>query len=282
MENASLEEGYMKYYEVIFVVLTYRNVQDLPEFLKSIQDNINKKKYKVIVVNSYFDEMTLHEIQNTAVSNNCDFLNVENKGYGYGNNRGIEYAIKNYSFKYLIISNPDIIIENLDLELLNKYENCIVGPLIKTLNGKNQNPYYYSQINIVEWLIYYSHIKNKKIFAYLGIAINKILRELMVLKSKIYKTKAMKVYAVHGSFVIFGINTLKKLCEVYDENMFLFAEENHLARLAKSKNINTIIIPKLKVLHKEDGSTSLLASKIMSQYAKESFITYYENWFGKK
>lgn len=44
-------------------------------------------------------------------------MNVENKGYSYGNNRGIEYCHNNYEYDYIIISNPDIIIKKFDFKV---------------------------------------------------------------------------------------------------------------------------------------------------------------------
>lgn len=43
----------------------------------------------------------------------CSFINVENKGYGFGNNRGIEYANKYFDYEFLIVSDPNIIIKKL-------------------------------------------------------------------------------------------------------------------------------------------------------------------------
>ena len=42
------------YYENIFVVLTYRNIDDLEDFLKSVERFV--KSYKVIIINSYYDD----------------------------------------------------------------------------------------------------------------------------------------------------------------------------------------------------------------------------------
>lgn len=264
-------------YDLIFVVLTYRNVKDLEDFITSVKKTI-KYKYKIIVVNSYFDNYTLLEIKNVAISNGCDFINVENKGYGYGNNRGIEFAKKNYSFKFLIISNPDIEIIQFPLEILKGFEYCILAPTIKTLTGKDQNPFYYSRIKFLEWLNYYSYKKNHIFFLYVSIVINKIYREIRLKIDKIIKAKKRRIYACHGSFIIFGYKALRKLGSIFDERMFLFSEENHLARLALKNSVPIYMIPEIKVLHKEDGSMKLEKNKEMIKYMRESFIIYYENW----
>ena len=80
------------YYENIFVVLTYRNTDDLEDFLKSVERFV--KSYKVIIINSYYDDSSKFKFADIAKQYNCDFINVPNKGYSVGNNYGIKYAQK--------------------------------------------------------------------------------------------------------------------------------------------------------------------------------------------
>lgn len=263
-------------YDLVFVVLTYRNTNDLSNFIKVTNEKI-LDKYKIIVVNSFFDDESKEEFYDIAMRNNCDFINIPNKGYGYGNNIGIDFAKKNYLFKYLIISNPDIEIVEFSMDNLYGQENYIIAPTIKTLSGKNQNPFYYSEMSMVDFLKYQASIREKKTIAYVGIGINKIHREINLFLDKLLNIKKREIYALHGSFIIFGCNALDKLGKVYNEEMFLLHEENHLAKLAKSMCVKTYMIPAIKVLHREDGSIGLESSNI-SEHGRKSFITYYEKW----
>lgn len=99
----------------IFVVVVYRNTLDIIDFLKSVNDKVID--YKVIIVNNYFDNETKEQFEQIAKENNCDFINCENRGYGAGNNTGIRYAMKNYDFDFLTISNPDIIIQSFPMDV---------------------------------------------------------------------------------------------------------------------------------------------------------------------
>ncbi|SFA60400.1 Glycosyltransferase, GT2 family [Anoxybacillus pushchinoensis] len=262
--------------DLVFLVLTYRNTQDLINFIESTKRQV-KETYKIIVVNSFYDNDSNNVFYQIARENDCDFIQVANKGYGFGNNRGIEYALANYEFRFLIVSNPDIEIEKFSMEELEGLENCILAPTIKTLTGKDQNPYYYSKIELVEWLKYYSYVKNIRLIAFIGIIINKVYREVSLFVDRALGIRKRKIYAVHGSFVIFGREALLRLGKIYDEEMFLLHEENHLARLALKKNIKTYMIHSIKVLHKEDGSISLENENI-ARIGRESYITYYEKW----
>lgn len=67
-------------YRVVFVVLVYRNTQDLRDFFKYI----DIKDSHTIVVNSYYDEQTVIEFKKIALKAEADFISVPNKGYGAG------------------------------------------------------------------------------------------------------------------------------------------------------------------------------------------------------
>ncbi|WP_019231899.1 glycosyltransferase family 2 protein [Streptococcus massiliensis] len=144
----------------IFVVLTYRNYEDLQDFIDSVNDRV--KNYKIIVVNSFFDDDSMEIIKNIALSNNCEFLNIPNKGYSFGNNVGVRYALENFRFEHLVISNADIIVQNFDTSQLEQ-GNIYCGELI-TLRGNNQNPMIIYDNKISDWLIYKGYKKIKSFF----------------------------------------------------------------------------------------------------------------------
>ena len=270
----------MKKYNFIFVVLCYINTKDLKCFLENIKNVTGT--YKVIVINSYYDDKTKKEFEKIAKKYNCDFLNVENKGYGAGNNKGIEFANNNYEYDFLVISNPDIQFLDFDIEKIKLLDNFIIGPMIKTLNGKNQNPYKPYNLWLVSGLEYYGIKYKFYLFWLIGALINKILREFIVVFAKIKKSP-VKVFSLHGSCMLIGKFAMKNLADnkLYDENMFLFSEEEEVGNLAAKKNINLLYYNQLKVRHKEDGSMSLVKNKI-SQYEKESYIYCYKKWHGSK
>lgn len=241
--------------DFVFIVLTYRNSEDLMHFIQSA-DKITET-YKIIVVNSFFDEKSLEEIKKIATSNNCDFLNVENKGYGSGNNRGIEYAIQKYQFKYLVISNPDIEIVQLSTKILNNIGSGIFGPRIIRKNGRDQNPYFPYKSGIVIGLRCFYAITGIIPFYYGSILLNKLYRFIFRITGK------RQVYCLHGSFLIFSSNILEDFIPLFDENIFLFAEEEYLALKAFQKNIRMYYLKELTVFHHEDGSMQFLSQKII-------------------
>lgn len=256
-------------YDVVFVVLVYRNTEDLISFFRGIPHLDSK----VIVVNSYYDEVTEKEFHEIAKKNNADYMTVPNKGYGAGNNRGCEYALAHYNFKYLIISNADIEIKNFSSKELNPQR--ITAPLIRNKEGKLQNPAkpYYSAL--LDYMMYNSYRNNSRNGIRICCALNKVFRIIFYVFYTLFGVK--KIYEPHGSFFIIPHDILAKIYPLFNESMFLFAEEDHLARLAKTNGIEVEYNKCIKVYHKEDGSVGFL-NQSQFDITKNSFITYYEYW----
>lgn len=253
-------------FDFVFVVLTYRNSEDLKNFIQSAVKIT--ETWKIIVVNSFFDEQSLEEIKKIAISNNCDFLNVENKGYGSGNNKGIEYALQNYQFKFLVISNPDIEIIQLSTKYIKKIGVGIFGPRIIRRNGRDQNPYFPYKSKIVLRLRCIYSITGILPFYYCSILLNKFYRFTFRVIGK------RQVYSLHGSFLIFSYSILKDLIPIFDENIFLFAEEEYLALKAFQNKIPMYYLKELKVFHHEDGSMQFLQHKIIELTRRSLKIVY--------
>lgn len=264
-------------YEMIFIILCYKEHKDLENLLANIHFEIKISRKKIVVVNSFFDEDSKKIIERIALKNNCDFINVDNKGYGYGNNRGIEFVEKNYNYNFLCICNPDIEFNEFDYEDLFKFSNeaYIVAPQINVLSGKNQNPYYYKKNKLVNYFKYIGFQKNIKAFYYLAVVINKLSREIM-LKNNV---DVQKIYACHGSCFFISQEAIKKTGLIYNEKMFLFNEEEHLAKLAEKHKIETILNRNIKILHYEDGSSEdIVKTNKVYEYLKESYLINYKNW----
>lgn len=261
------------FYDIVFVVLVYRNTEDLESFFKSLK----VRNCKVIVVNSYFDDKTENIFKEISQRNDAVFISVPNKGYGAGNNCGCDYAINNFSFNHLIISNADIEISCLNAKLLSN--NKITAPEILNRRGKRQNPARAYCLPKYDWLMYLFYKKNISIGIYACCIINKIVRYIFYMLNRIFGCK--NIYEAHGAFIIIPYSVLKTLHPLFNEEMFLFAEEDHLAKLAKVNNVKIEYNKNVVVHHKEDGSVGLMNVQ-QTELTKKSYITYYEFWYKNK
>ncbi len=262
----------MERYDIVYVVLVYKNTLIAKDFFK----HLSQGSHRVIIVNSYFDNLSFDECRQIALTNNADFIPIENKGYGYGNNIGIQFAVDNYVFNYLIVSNSDIIIQNiayLDSISINK---AIIAPETRMLTGKRQNPdtpwklpYLFEMTNLAlkhnkPWLYFLTHIYTR------------LSREVFFLYTAIYKKEMYNIFSAHGSFFVVTEQAVKELHPLFDDNMFLYNEEWYLAMKAKYADVPIYYCPVLKVLHLE-GASSDANNKVLFRYNQQSYSVLY-NW----
>ncbi|GAB6467731.1 MULTISPECIES: glycosyltransferase family 2 protein [Bacillus] len=268
----------MKKFNIVFCVLTYKNHTDLLEFISGLEENdVVNFSYKIIVVNNYADDPSLEKIREIAISNNCDFIESENKGYSNGNNLGVEYAKENYDYDYLVVCNPDTIIQKFDFNKLDHSKKGIIAPEIICLNNKRQNPMYFSYMPLSEKVVYFGFKNRSKFLLYSGIALNKISRAIKRGWMALFRKKETKVYSCHGSYIIFSRHAIEKLYPVFDDNIFLFCEESDLARKALKNNIDITFNKDIVILHKEDGSMNL-SNKNLLEIQRDSYLYYYKKW----
>lgn len=271
-----LQGDIMKRYEYVFVVLVYRTTEDLRSFFASLM----LADSKVIVVNSYYDDVTDREFRAIAEAHDADFLTVENRGYGYGNNMGCRHALDNYDFRYLVISNADVIIEKWPENLQDGADGYILAPDIRTLSGKRQNPNIpFRPSSILENIEYRLYEGKHSKLIYAAHALSRMKKIIFYLCQSLSSRK-MKIYSPHGAFIIIPRQILQKLYPLFNESMFLFNEERHLARLAERNGIAVIYEPDIRIKHMEDGSISTLNARIFD-LSRSSYIEYYKYWINE-
>ena len=74
--------------EIVFVVLVYRNIDDLQNFIINTKSKV-KCNYKIIVIDAKYSDEVSKDIENICFQNKLVYIQIDNKGYGYGNNVGI-------------------------------------------------------------------------------------------------------------------------------------------------------------------------------------------------
>ena len=262
-------------YDFVIVVLVYRNTKDLEDFF--VHQNVPNTK--VIVVNSFFDEETECQFKTIANDNNADFISVPNKGYGYGNNRGCEFALKKYDFKYLIVSNADIEIVDFNIAMLNGCDSKIVAPRLVNKKGHNQNPANpYASSKLYLRIMKFAFEHNNRRFLYVFAAVSRFRKLCFNLIYFFFKYNT--IFAPHGAFTIISHSALLKLYPIYNEDIFLFCEEPHLGNLAHANQISIVYKPTIKIFHKEDGSMNVASINIFEK-TRESFLKFYSYWYEK-
>lgn len=248
-------------------------MDDVIGMIESIQKKI--QSYKVILVNNFFDEKTSQVAQEIAKKYSCDFIQVDNNGYGAGNNRAVEYALSHYNFDYFVVSNSDISIRKFDDSILNGPETpAIYAPDIVCRTGKRQNPMWVHRNDFLEWLQYVGEKRKWIWLNFTPIIIRKIQR-IFFLKM-VSNHNLTKIYAAHGAFCIMSRTAIQKISLPYSENMFLFFEEAWLANKAYVNNVQIYYCPTIIIDHGEDGSMRV-SNVNMANESRKSVMYYFEN-----
>ena len=242
------------YYELVFVVLVYKNVEVLQQFFASL---VLPYSYRVIVVNSFCNQETEEACRTLSLGYDADFISVPNKGYGAGNNIGSRYAMEHYQYRFLVLSNSDIIIR--DINFLNQMDDlkAVYAADVRMENGHRQNPHLPFRIGLYLNLLDLSYRWKSNVLMNVAFAFNRMLRELVVAWTKVNGGKKVRIFSAHGSFIILTYQAVSELSPIFHEDMFLYNEELYLAHRCKLLQIPVYYVPPLKVIHLEGASSTI-------------------------
>ena len=218
------------------VVVNYNDYKNTINFINSV------KKYKIIdkivVVDNCSTDDSYLNLKKICYDKVVLLKNASNKGYGSGINLGSKYLKDNYNIKNIIVSNTDIIINSEDdlVTMLNylKGDVALVGPTVLENGGINRGWKIPSVWDDVVLNIPYIHRKLRK--------------KLLFYKDSCYDAETTVVEALSGCFFIVRADALKKV-DFFDENMFLYYEENVLGSKLKRNNYKSLIINNVKIIH---------------------------------
>ena len=193
--------------DLTIIIVSFKSGEILERCLNSI-DN----KYPVIVIDNSLDKNLKFKVESSY--KNVEFiLPEENLGYGAANNLGI----KKVKTKYLLILNPDTILQNNTLKELLNHANkikdfAILGP--KIIEGDNINNEEVNDINLKQ-------------------------TENNIEKSISY-VKGFAIFMNKEQFNEIGF---------FDENFFLYFEEIDLCRRVIKNGKKIFLVPKALVKH---------------------------------
>ncbi len=218
--------------KVTVVILIYEeNLDVIYECLKSI------KNFKIIIIDNANNAKRRDKIQKDFKIDKY-FLNMKN----YGFSKAINVGIKNCSTDYLLILNPDCIISeksiNILLENLDKYKDCFMTTptLLNHNNGIEQNASMFPETGIPKEPI--------KIDG--DICCQSVLAAAMMCRTK--------------EIIKIGL---------FDENFFLFYEDDDLCKRIRNLKKSIIQIYNAKAIHIHGQGKSIKNS------LKKSFIINY-------
>ncbi len=261
--------------KVAIIILNYNDSENTIEYVNKI------KKYKIlnkiIVVDNNSSKENEFVNLCTLKSSNIEVIKAEkNGGYSYGNNFGIKYLEKiNCNIDYIIISNPDVYVEESSIikciEFFNENKKAaIVAPRMYYENGQARRSAWKTRKTLVDianstritQLLLFPIFKNGEY------------------SKKDFGKKALKVDNVSGAFFVADYNKFKEI-NFFDENVFLFYEEDIISKRLIEKGYSIYSLNDIKYIHYD----SKTIGKLMSVYKKQDILfdsrIYYQKTYNK-
>lgn len=262
--------------KVAAIIVNYNDVEDTIRFVNEIT-NYNVIN-RIVVVDNMSTTIGAFENLKKLESEKVKVLQADkNGGYDYGNNFGIKYLqSQNEEYDYIIISNPDIEVEEKAikhcLEILE--ENSKIAICAPRMFNKEGKP-----IRRSSWKIRTFGLDVVHATRLLEALFYKVLRNGEYSEEE-YKKEVLKVEAIAGAFFIIRYDVLKDI-GLLDDNVFLFYEEDILAQKVKEKGLEIVSLNSEKFIHYESqtiGKTLTYYKKMKQLYISK---IYYHKTYNK-
>lgn len=249
------------------IILNYNDYETTSKYLNSIM-NFDNIDMIVVVDNNSTDDSYKKLLK--YKSNSIKIINSKyNKGYGYGNNIGIKYAVKILKDCNLIISNPDVTISPKVIDDLSRVINsndfiAIAAPTINEFGKYNRG-----------W-------KLTNGFKEVLLSIPKIgtifKNKIIGYSSKHYDSEFSFVDAVSGCFFMINSKVFSKI-DYFDENLFLYYEENVISKKLKKLGYKIVVLNNSFISHNHSTSINKNRSELSKfKLLKESQMYYVNNY----
>lgn len=247
------------------VIVNYNDYETTKRLLDNVKDY--KVLKEIVVVDNKSTDNSLKKLKKLESKKITIIDSGNNKGYSYALNVGCKYLINKYKVLNIVISNSDIIIDSdTDIKDLNSYisdKNVIVGPTIIQGNDLNRGfkiptPWQDIKQNIV----------------FFG---KRVLTNELSYPDNYYHKDISKVDTVSGCFFMISSKHLEDM-GYFDENVFLYYEENIMGIKTKRLKKNIIVCNNIDVIH--DHSVSI--DKSLKRIKKYDILKTSQEYFEKK
>lgn len=241
------------------------------ESLSNLIDNVKNYKCldKIVIYDNHSKEEIRLKVEKLKSKNIDIIFNNDNKGYSYAINETSKYLVNKIGKCNIIISNSDIVINKEEdikelVKLLDNKEIGLVAPIILENNNLNRGwkevkPILDSLLNVI---LIHRPLRRKYVFY----------------KEDHYKEKTSVVDVVSGCFFLIRSDILEKI-NYLDENVFLYYEENILAKKLKNINKKIIVDNEIIVIHNHSVSIDKNLKKINKlKIQKQSQYYYHVNY----
>lgn len=259
----------------IAVILNYNDSETTIKCLLYMKDHNSIDK--IIIVDNCSTDDSFEKLSSYK-SRKIDVIKtIENRGYASGNNYGIKYAENQYNPLNIIISNPDVLVNDASVkeicEYLNRNKNVVAATAV--VCDSNQKIFKNFAWRLPQY---------RDIIASTFLILNKVVekisgRSMLYSKEALNTTTHLQVDVLPGCFFIIKDSAIKEV-NYFDESTFLFCEENILAFKLKDKSYESHILTTERLIH--DHSVSINKNiknwKKKAEIKKESYLIYLRDY----
>ena len=245
--------------DLSLVVLNYNSYRDTITCVQSLKE-LNLGCWIIVVDNASSDD-SVGQIKKSGILDQKVILLLSDKngGYGAGNNIGIRYAKKELGSKYVGILNPDVIIPSQEIiptmyNLLMKSQYSLVGGI--PLNHRKEYRLLDSSWNIPS---------SKEVVTGISLQLNRDKKPYFL---KMVSQDVAEVECVVGCFFLVKLDHFQEV-GLFDENVFLYNEENIIGIKFKRKGYRVAIMPRLFYYHNHDFSKENRKKTLIAKLKRE-------------
>ena len=254
--------------KLIFIIINYNDYSKTKRLLDNVKD------YKVIdhiyIIDNHSTDDSYDKLNNIKLDKLTVKRTDENKGFAYALNEGAKEVIKKYKKADIIFSNSDIIInsnENLEVlkKTLDKKDVGIVGPVVYENGHLNRG-----------WLIPTPKIEILNNLPLIG---RKFANKNKYLDNH-YKGDISEVEVLSFCFFLIKTEVIEEM-NYFDENTFLYYEENIVATKLKKAKYKTIINNNITIIHDHSASIDKSINYINKFKILKKSQIYFEDTYNK-
>ena len=231
--------------QILIITVNYKDTDVTEKLIRSLQNLDTSNNLDLVIVDSESTVQTKERLKLLAKNTpfKTQLIFSERNTYYWG---GIALALHTLQLNYdgppqwIIVCNNDINFPQVDfikkLTAFDPDNYPIIGPTIySSVTGKNLNPFMDRPIRRLEKIylscFYINHITARIMHISL-----KWLKKSLAILERPQQEKIKKIYAPHGSFVIFSNQYFKRGGWI-DSNYEMYGEEVTTAEIAKKNKI---------------------------------------------
>ncbi|SHH27745.1 Glycosyltransferase, GT2 family [Fibrobacter sp. UWH9] len=238
------------------LVLNYNDSSTTINFVKSVKEYACVEH--ILIVDNKSTDDSFHRLTSFKLGK-IDVVQCEkNGGYGAGNNFGIRYLRENYKSDYILLCNPDVLIDEqtcneMEIFLRNYSDYAIVAPFMLDSSKKKMYNTAFRIPSVYEYVMS------------LEMIFSKFFKPFYYSKMELDNVTCKDVGAVSGSLFMMNVAHMLQY-GMYDERIFLYCEEMVLGLKLKKAGLKTALLPNLSFVHNHSVSISKSFKTLLSRH----------------